>query len=254
MLSSEASSSLGCGLPTPQELRPSRRAVPLPPAPFLPPLRGPAACSHVLSPPQGPGRERRSRFSVLERTGLPPWTADLPAPQVLGGDPQRPPLCTLGSVACICLLTAPQYRLSVPASLGVQPRSSRAQALPGQGGRSEAEAVSPFVACFLTVCGGHTRAEGPPGSWPVPSFRCRLTREQQTLAQGRKITRPLPAPPGGRPVYLGSTNARRAAHAHEPPRPSDGLCSHPGPHPKSVLSQFSVRIMSLCSPGRQWAT
>lgn len=130
----------------------------------------------------------------------------------------------------------------------------------GAVGRSEAEAVSPFVACFLTVCGGHARAEGPLGSWPVPSFRCRLTREQQTLAQGRKITRPLPAPPGGRPVYLGSTNARRAAqvpgtaHAREPPRPSDGLCSRPGPHPKSVLSQFSVRIMSLCSPGRQWAT
>lgn len=133
MLSSEAPSSLGCGLPAPQELRPSRRAVPLPPA-------APGPCGmqpRALSPPKGPGCKRRSRFSALERTGLPPWTADLPAPRVLGGDPQRPPLCTLGSVACICLLTAPQYRLSVPASLGVQPRSPRAQALPGRGGRRQ---------------------------------------------------------------------------------------------------------------------
>lgn len=57
--------------------------------------------------------------------------------------------------------------------------------------------MSPSVVRFLTFYAGHARTERPPGSWPVPSFRCRLTGEQRTLAQGRKITGPLPASPGG---------------------------------------------------------
>lgn len=57
--------------------------------------------------------------------------------------------------------------------------------------------MSPCVVCFPTFYAGHARTEGPPGSWPVPSFCRRLTGEQQTLAQGRKVTGPLPAPPGG---------------------------------------------------------